>query len=117
MRPTRFTPVTLAIALASLISLRSLRAAETVDIYFIDVEGGQATLIAAPAGESLLIDTGYAGNILDQVEREHRWVVPCDERTNRGEQSLSCNQALGFIEDQEIRRSGGSISCPFNSCN
>src|SRR5436853_7801986 len=38
------------------------RAAGTLDIYFIDVEGGQSTLVATPAGESLLIDTGYAGN-------------------------------------------------------
>ena len=36
-------------------------AAKTLDIYFIDVEGGQATLVAAPSGQSLLIDAGYAG--------------------------------------------------------
>jgi beta-lactamase superfamily II metal-dependent hydrolase len=36
--------------------------AQTLDIYFIDVEGGQSTLVVSPAGESLLIDTGYAGN-------------------------------------------------------
>jgi len=28
-------------------------------IYFIDVEGGQATLIVAPSGQSLLVDAGY----------------------------------------------------------
>src|SRR5262249_44603291 len=39
-----------------------LRAAGTLDIYFIDVEGGQSTLIVTPAGESLLVDTGYAGD-------------------------------------------------------
>jgi competence protein ComEC len=33
----------------------------TLDIYFIDVEGGQSTLIVTPAGQSMLIDTGYAG--------------------------------------------------------
>jgi competence protein ComEC len=31
-------------------------------IYFVDVEGGQATLFVSPAGESLLIDTGWPGN-------------------------------------------------------
>ena len=31
----------------------------TLDIYFIDVEGGAATLIVTPAGESLLVDTGW----------------------------------------------------------
>ena len=37
-------------------------AAKTLDIYFIDVEGGQSTLLVTPKGESLLIDTGWAGN-------------------------------------------------------
>jgi competence protein ComEC len=36
-------------------------AARTLDIYFIDVEGGQATLLVTPAQESLLIDAGFAG--------------------------------------------------------
>jgi competence protein ComEC len=30
-------------------------------IYFADVEGGQATLFVTPLGESLLVDTGWAG--------------------------------------------------------
>ncbi len=34
----------------------------TLDIWFIDVEGGAATLIVTPAGESLLIDSGYPDN-------------------------------------------------------
>ena len=37
-------------------------ARQTLDIYVIDVEGGQSTLIVTPAGESFLIDTGYAGD-------------------------------------------------------
>ena len=37
-------------------------AAKSLQIYFIDVEGGQATLIVSPSGESLLIDTGWPGN-------------------------------------------------------
>ena len=36
-------------------------AARSLEIYFIDVEGGQSTLIVTAAGESLLIDTGYPG--------------------------------------------------------
>ncbi len=31
-------------------------------IYFVDVEGGQATLFVTPEGQSLLIDTGWPGN-------------------------------------------------------
>ncbi len=30
----------------------------TLDIYVVDVEGGNATLFVAPSGQSLLIDTG-----------------------------------------------------------
>src|SRR5260221_10521997 len=30
-----------------------------LDIYWIDTEGGAATLIASPSGESMLLDTGY----------------------------------------------------------
>ena len=37
------------------------RAGETLDIYVIDVEGGEATLFVAPSGESLLVDTGWPG--------------------------------------------------------
>jgi beta-lactamase superfamily II metal-dependent hydrolase len=38
-----------------------LTAASTLDIYFIDVEGGQATLLVAPSGESMLVDAGWPG--------------------------------------------------------
>lgn len=34
---------------------------KTLDIYFIDTEGGQATLYVSPSGETLLVDTGNAG--------------------------------------------------------
>jgi len=35
--------------------------ARPLEIFFIDVEGGQATLIVSPSGQSLLIDTGWRG--------------------------------------------------------
>jgi competence protein ComEC len=35
--------------------------AATLDIYFVDVEGGQATLIVSPEGESMMIDAGWPG--------------------------------------------------------
>jgi competence protein ComEC len=38
-----------------------LPAAKTLDIYFVDVEGGQATLIVSPSKQSLLVDTGWPG--------------------------------------------------------
>src|SRR5271163_2088979 len=34
------------------------QARSTLDIYMVDVEGGNAALFVAPSGESLLIDTG-----------------------------------------------------------
>ena len=33
----------------------------TLDIYWIDVEGGASTLIVTPAGQSVLMDAGFAG--------------------------------------------------------
>jgi beta-lactamase superfamily II metal-dependent hydrolase len=52
-------------AMASLVTailvMTGVHAASTLDIYFIDVEGGQSTLLVTPAGQSLLIDTGFEG--------------------------------------------------------
>jgi beta-lactamase superfamily II metal-dependent hydrolase len=47
-------------SIAGLLVLLSLpaTAADNLRIYFIDVEGGAATLIVSPSGESLLADTG-----------------------------------------------------------
>jgi hypothetical protein len=36
-------------------------AERTLDIYWNDVEGGGATLIVTPAGQSILIDSGNPG--------------------------------------------------------
>lgn len=33
-----------------------------LDLYFIDVEGGAATLFVTPAGETMLVDSGYPDN-------------------------------------------------------
>ena len=33
-----------------------------LEVYFVDVEGGQATLFVAPSGESMLVDTGWPGS-------------------------------------------------------
>src|SRR5579872_2532486 len=45
-------------ALILLLSLPASMTAKNLRIYFIDVEGGAATLIVSPSGESLLADTG-----------------------------------------------------------
>jgi len=46
----------------SAISLHAQTHPKQLQVYFIDVEGGQATLFVTPAGQSLLIDTGWADN-------------------------------------------------------
>jgi beta-lactamase superfamily II metal-dependent hydrolase len=47
----------------------TLPAAKNLEIFFIDVEGGQATLLVPPGGDSLLIDTGWPGNNHRDAER------------------------------------------------
>ena len=45
----------------SLFQGRAAPADKTLDIYWVDVEGGGGTLIVTPAGESVLIDSGNPG--------------------------------------------------------
>jgi len=73
----RETPITLSgvfLLILTLCASASLcgttTAAEPLRIHWIDVEGGAATLIVTPAGESILIDTGMPG-LRDPV-RIHR---------------------------------------------
>ena len=49
-------------AAAALCAALAAQSRTTLDIYFIDVEGGQSTLVATPAGEALLVDTGFPGS-------------------------------------------------------
>lgn len=61
----RFAFYMRAVVLATLLGTgASCRAGDpgTLDIYFVDVEGGQSTLVVTPAGESLLIDAGFPGS-------------------------------------------------------
>ena len=62
MRAARMLRTGFMIAmLASAVAVAQTRTSKTLDIYVVDVEGGNATLFVAPSGESLLIDTGNAG--------------------------------------------------------
>ncbi len=49
------------LALASLLASGLAARDRTLDIYWIDSEGGGSTLIVTPAGESVLVDTGNPG--------------------------------------------------------
>jgi len=51
----------LALALAASAPSAQGRVPNSLTIYVVDVEGGNATLFVAPAGESVLIDTGNGG--------------------------------------------------------
>ena len=50
----------IAVAISFWLTL-TVQADSTLDVYWVDVEGGAATLIVTPAGESVLIDTGNPG--------------------------------------------------------
>lgn len=53
---------TLLLALVAALTLPQVsRAADPLRIHWIDVEGGAATLVVSPAGESILFDTGMPG--------------------------------------------------------
>jgi len=65
-------------AILAILLLCAGASAKPLEIYFIDVEGGKATLIVSPSGQSLLIDTGYSnfsgrdsGRILTAAKDAH----------------------------------------------
>ena len=59
MRPISISILSVLVLLVPLAAQD--RSAETLDIYVIDVEGGEATLFVSPSGESILVDTGWPG--------------------------------------------------------
>jgi competence protein ComEC len=61
MKPNRSLSLILLLVLPLFTPAIIQAATVTLDIYFIDVEGGAATLIVTPQGESLLVDSGFPG--------------------------------------------------------
>ena len=59
MRAVLMTVIFLA---AGIVGLPAQGPAGSLNIYYIDTEGGQSTLFVGPTGESLLVDTGNAGD-------------------------------------------------------
>jgi beta-lactamase superfamily II metal-dependent hydrolase len=55
------TAFLLAVCLAGSVPMARAQTRKTLDIYVVDVEGGNATLFVTPSGESVLIDTGNGG--------------------------------------------------------
>ena len=60
---------TLSAGILLLTSAMMLPAAKNLEVYAIDVEGGQATLIVSPSGESMVVDTGWGGHNKRDAER------------------------------------------------
>ena len=52
----------LALFFAPIATMQAQTEGKGLQIYAIDVEGGQATLLVSPTGHSLLVDTGWPGN-------------------------------------------------------
>jgi beta-lactamase superfamily II metal-dependent hydrolase len=52
---------TIALAAAVVLGGVFVHAQRPLEIYYIDVEGGGATLFVSPSGESLLVDAGNPG--------------------------------------------------------
>ena len=62
MRHMRVAVISALLLFGVIVGVPAQTQDRTLDIYFIDTEGGQSTLYVAPAGESLLVDTGNAGD-------------------------------------------------------
>src|SRR5689334_21125107 len=58
---TRFMFAFVAATLGGALTAIAGPADPRLDLYWIDVEGGAATLLVTPAGETVLIDTGNPG--------------------------------------------------------
>jgi beta-lactamase superfamily II metal-dependent hydrolase len=50
-----------ALVAIALTAVASAQTAKALNVYVIDVEGGQATLFVSPSGESMLVDAGWPG--------------------------------------------------------
>src|SRR6267154_3943278 len=61
----KMLPLLVAVALLvpiSLVHAQQVQQQKHLDIYFVDVEGGQATLFVSPSGQALLVDAGNPGD-------------------------------------------------------
>jgi competence protein ComEC len=57
-----FTLLAAATAVVSIVAVAAhAQGRRTLDIYSVDVEGGQATLFVSPSGQSMLVDAGFPG--------------------------------------------------------
>jgi beta-lactamase superfamily II metal-dependent hydrolase len=59
---------TSSVAVLVVLFAAALAAAKTLDVYVIDAEGGKATLVVTPSGQSMVVDAGYAGFINEKSQ-------------------------------------------------
>ena len=61
MKIRQFIQTISAVLALAVVGPAAAEDSKTLDVYWVDVEGGGGTLIVTPAGESILIDTGMPG--------------------------------------------------------
>jgi competence protein ComEC len=69
LRPRALLGLFATFAFALTLHAQNTAATGKLRVYLIDVEGGQSTLFVAPAGKSLLIDTGWPDNNFRDADR------------------------------------------------
>ena len=88
---------------AALVASVSAAAPGALTIYFIDVEGGQSTLVVTPTGESLLIDAGFPSD--GRFES-----VPGDPATSRDAQRI-----VAAARDAGLKQIGSLLVTHFHA--
>ena len=124
----RAVPLVFVLALWMASAAAQTKSAKTLDIYVVDVEGGNAVLFVPPSGQSVLIDTGNGGPgavrdaervaaaIRDagvkQIDHRHRWisrsanscVVGNDRITNEAAGQCPLSRNLWISWAAQVRR-------------
>ena len=85
---TTFRTAAAAVTMLTLSAFAHPTTAQTLRIYHIDIDQGDATLLVSPAGNTLLVDSGRA---IPQRGAHTRAVVPDAHRTqSRGSSVWTC---------------------------
>ena len=81
-------------------------ASKPLQVYFVDVEGGQSTLFVSPSGQSMLIDTGWPDH--DGRDAKRRQVAEADDRDEGGYHQLHRAEAAALAVDTRLVNSAGA---------
>src|SRR5437773_796372 len=86
----RVFSIVVVVTLMAAFSFAQTRSAKTLDIYVIDVEGGNATLFVPPSGEAVLIDTGNVGAAAGRAGRRKAESILFQLHSSGGGQNREC---------------------------